>query len=350
MAQEDLLIDTLCALGWSRNQVLRIIRLSKATDYYRRHPRPQVAHPTPPALRGYRHALSTAEREAVCSLLDNSRDVSVFEAHANALNNGYYLASLSTFHRIARAHNKRLGDRYPHTRKTRRGLHRPTPVLEATIPGEVLCWDITFLPGLYRGQLYALHMVIDLFSRKIIGQSVQPRQDTDVAVAMIDHLIIGSPNPVRTVHSDNGFPMTSRQMEKMLHSHGVAASFIRPGVSNDNAQMESVFHTLKSRFYYPGTFDDCDQARQWVELFVGYYNDKPHSGLAGYSPNHMWDNTWEQVYRHRQDALTEAFSSNPARFHAPPQATKPPASASLNLINTDEKKPMLTTSRRLLSA
>ena len=145
-----------------------------------------------------------------------------------------------------------------------------------------MCWDITFLPGRCYEQTFALHMVIDLYSRAIIGFVVAERENSQLAAVMFADIFTRFPE-VHIVYSDNRAAMTSKRLGKLFAAHGVARSLNRLHTSKDNPHTESVFQTLKTRTYYPKTFTTLGEANTWVSAWVPVYNTTPHSGI-NYSP------------------------------------------------------------------
>lgn len=269
-----------------------------------------------------------------------------YYAHLDA---GDYVASLSTFHRIARRDAIAMA-RTGGSRRRSRGPAAPTPVLSATAAGQVACWDISFLPGKYRGQNFALYLVIDLFSRIVLGWTVQEREDEFIATELIEKVISSVAN-LETVHSDNGSAMTSDRMKRTLAEAGIAQSLIRPGVSNDNAQVESCFRTVKYGPHWPGVFDSLEHANDWIAQFVGEYNQQNrHSSLAGFTPVQVFEGTWPQVAKARQATLDGAYRANPQRYHRPPVVKLPPQRVTLNLDNDPGRTHSPPTIAELLTA
>jgi putative transposase len=224
-----------CALlGWSR-----------ATHYRAQKPRadrPARTRPTPP------NALTDAEREQVLDRLNSSRfaDKSVAQTWATLLDEGEYLCSMSTMHRLLRQAGQ-SGER------RRQATHPPRtkPELLATAPGQVWPWDITKLRGPQRGVYYDLYVVIDIFSRYVVGWTVAAREDAAIATELIAEAVRvhGAPG---SVHADRGTSMTSKPVAQLLVDLGVARSHSRPHVSNDNPFSEAQFKTLK----YPSSAAD----------------------------------------------------------------------------------------------
>ena len=277
------------------------------------------------------------EREQVAARLRAS-ERSVTETFYDDLDSDRYLASLSSYHRIARAGKIPMVATGSRRRRRAPGHTAAAPVLSARVAGQVLCWDISFLPGPFRGLHYALYAVLDLLSRKIVGHTVQDRENELVAADLIDGVIRAQPGRVRTVHSDNGSAMTSQTMRKTLKRHHVDQSLIRPGVSNDNAQMESFFRTVKYGPDWPSAFEDIDHATAWITTFVETYNHHHHhTALAGYTPAQVYDGSWRQAAARRQSTLDAAWQANPNRYRKRPTAATPPEHVTLNLAHKDGK-------------
>lgn len=330
----------------SYNKALQLIKLSKSTAYYRNTPRPRPApkpvlqavpapaapgvelaalgveptpepwqDPAPAAVSSVRQALAEHERQFIVDAITAYPQLSVHGVFHMLFNKGIYRASLRTWWRVAKQHKLLSKDRLSALSPVKRSpTPRVKPRLEATQPGQVVCWDVTFLPSLVRGKTYALHLAIDLFSRKIVGVKLAPTENTSTAVELLTQVLADNPGVV-TVHSDNGSAMTSTRVRRLLADHGVALSLIRPRVSDDNAFVESVFHTLKYRPFYPKVFASMDQARVWVEEFVVYYNTvHPHSGVAGHTPQSVFDGSWRVAHRLRVQALDAHYRQFPQRY------------------------------------
>jgi putative transposase len=297
-----------------------------------------VQNPTPQHERPNPAALSDAEDDAIVEMLRDS-ELSVSETFYRHLDDGNYIASLSSFHRRARRHKIPMaatGSR--HGRKKKTTGQAPTPVLCATGAGQVVCWDISFLPGPYRSLSYALYLIIDLFSRLIVGWSIQERENKLIAANLMDQVLTQAGDSIMTVHSDNGAAMTSTVMRKILNNHHAAQSLIRPGVSNDNAQIESLFRTVKYGPTWPGAFADIEHANTWFSQFTDVYNTQHHhTGLAGFTPAQVHDGTWHLVAQRRQATLDVAYDAHPQRYRHRPQVSTPPSRVTLNLGHDDGK-------------
>ena len=283
-----------------------IIGASRSRLFYETNPRPRTEHPIPYHQRRISRLADTTVNR-ILELLDTNPHSGVDQVFYAALNNGIYLASLRSFYRVAKAHGKLLHQRHKTKATHAKRRHDATPPhVRATAPGQVLCWDITFLPGEYVGQTFACHMVIDLYSRAVVGFIVAERESSQLAAAMFADIFTSFPD-VHTVHSDNGAAMTSKQLGKLFATHGVARSFNRPHTSNDNPHTESVFHTMKTRTYYPKTFTTLGQADAWVSAWVQVYNATPHSGINYYPPQAVLHGTWIKLQHQREKGMRNAL-------------------------------------------
>jgi putative transposase len=229
--------------------------------------------------------LSEGERQRVIEVATSVkyRDLPPAQIVPRLADEGIYLASESSFYRILKAesllaHRSRA--------KPKRNL-KPVAAI-ATGPNKVWSWDITYLKSPIRGQYYFLYMIMDVFSRMIVGSEVYKIESADFASALISdaasrHQIMQT-NLI--LHSDNGGPMKGATMLSTLQKLGVVPSFSRPKVSDDNPFSESLFKTLKYRPSYPdGAFKDISEARSWVEKFVCWYNeDHRHSEINYVTP------------------------------------------------------------------
>ncbi|MCS5478615.1 IS3 family transposase [Corynebacterium sp. YIM 101645] len=324
----------------SKTRTLQLIGLSRSAYHYRHHPRRGTTHPIPQRDRYQPHALTVEEIRAVGEVITTgfTHGRSIEQSYFQHLDAHTYLASLSTFYRVAR----RRGLSLPPARRRRRhattAQRRAAPMLKATAPDQVYCWDISFLPGATTRQSFALYTVIDLYSRKIVGHTVQPTENHYTAATFLAGVIDQATNQVQVVHSDNGAAMTSASVHHALTHRGVEMSFIWPGVSNDNAFVESFFKTLKHGHHYPGVFDDIDEAAAWITDQISYYNTTHrHSGIAGFTPQQLHDGSWVHTARRRQQQLTAAYHRTPGRFRRPPLVETPKATVSINIANDGSK-------------
>jgi putative transposase len=192
-----------------------------------------------------------------------------------------YYASESTFYRILRAENL-----VHHRNNSKPGKTREKPPeLVATGPGQVFCWDITWLPLRVKGLFVYAYVVLDIFDRTIVGWEIHANESEELARDLFARLARGMNMPGAHLHADNGNPMKGLTLLSLLHFLQVSYSFSRPRVSDDNPYIESVFKTVKYTAGYPGSFRDIDHARQWFADFVNWYNNSHlHSSLGYVTP------------------------------------------------------------------
>lgn len=261
------------------------------------------------------NALSKQEREQVISiaLSEEYRNLPPSQIVPKLADKGTYVASESTFYRLLREH-KLLHHRGKAAAK------KPRKVAEhaATGPNQVWSWDITYLSASVRGLFYYLYLIMDVWSRKIVGWEVHEREDNELAAALIREVAeVEQVDPDSLVlHSDNGGPMKGATMLATLQRLGIMASFSRPQVSNDNAYSESLFNTLKSCPEYPSKpFQSIGQAREWVARFVPWYNaEHLHSGIRFIAPADRHRGAETEILAGRNELYAAARAENPARW------------------------------------
>lgn len=268
---------------------------------------------TPPA-----HRLTAEEQERILKLVNEPRfrDLCPHQIVARLADEGEYLASESTIYRLLhRAGQQKHRDRSrpPHRRA------RP-PERVATAPGQVWSWDITWLPTEVRGLFYKLYMIEDVFSRKIVGWSVHDQECAEYASQLIQETCRQEGLPVEPsrlfLHADNGGPMKGATMLATLQRLGIVPSFSRPRVSNDNPYSESTFRTMKYRPEYPERpFRTLDDAKQWVERFVRWYNhEHRHSGIHFVTPQQRHEGQDRDLLRGRRRVYEAARRRHPRRW------------------------------------
>ena len=301
-------------LGWSR-----------ATHYRTLNPvqtRPARPRPAPA------NALSPAECARVLAELNSHRfvDKSVAQTWATLLDEGTYLCSMSTMHRILRA-NHAAGERRSQATHPPRAI----PELLATKPGQVWSWDITKLRGPQRGVYYDLYVVLDIFSRHVVAFTVAASEDSMLAKELLEQAmgVHGIPD---VVHADRGTSMTSKPVAQLLVDLGVTRSHSRPRVSNDNPYSESAFKTLKYAPAFPDSFGSLADARAFADRFFGYYNhEHRHAGIGLHTPASVHHGTHHHVRALRQQTLDTAYAAHPERFgNRRPEPPKIPTEAWIN--------------------
>jgi transposase InsO family protein len=227
---------------------------------------------------------------------------------------GIYIASESSFYRVLREHeqvNRRGNAKAP------RVVEKPL-ALTATRPGQIWSWDITYLPTDVRGQFFRLYMVLDVYSRLIVGWEVHLNETAELAGELMEKACLR--HKIRrdqlVLHSDNGSPMKGATMLATLQKLGVMPSFSRPSVSDDNPYSESLFRTLKYTPAYPkGRFKSIEQAREWVLRFVTWYNNEHHhSGIKFVTPAQRHEGKDKQVLIARTAVYETAKKAHPNRW------------------------------------
>jgi len=226
---------------------------------------------------------------------------------------GRYLASESTFYRVLRERAQQ------HHRGRSEAPQRKAPSSHcADCPNQVWCWDITWLPGPARGVFYYLYLIMDLYSRKIVGWEIHEREASNLAAQLVRRACLaeGIVAQPLVLHSDNGSPMKGASMLETLRQLGVVSSFSRPRVSNDNAYAESLFRTCKYRPEYPGNgFASLDEARDWVSSFTRWYNtEHKHSSLKFVTPDQRHTGKAAEILMHRQQVYQLAKARHRNRW------------------------------------
>jgi putative transposase len=276
-------------------------------------------------------ALSTAEAAAVLELLHSERfvDKAPGEVFATLLDEGTYLCSERTMYRILKAHNevreRRNQARHPHYQK---------PQLVATGPNQVWSWDITKLRGPVKWVYYHLYVILDIFSRQVVGWMVANRESTALAKHLIRETCRRhSVKPGQLcLHADRGSSMKSKGLAELLVDLGVGKSHSRPHVSDDNPFSESQFKTLKYRPDFPGNFGSIQDARAFCSVFFDWYNnDHRHSGIAMLTPAQVHYGNPQEVLNQRHQVVMAARQAHPERFpNGDPRLKTLPAEAWIN--------------------
>ena len=305
----------------------------RATHYRRQappKPRSNTPRSAPP------NKLSAEEMGHILDVLRSPRfvDLSPAQVFHILLDEGCYLASVSTYYRLLRAAGE--------TRERRRQATHPPrvrPELVARRPLVVWSWDITKLKGPRRGEYYDLYVVLDIFSRYVVAWCVAPSESGELAKELIADAVARHrvPPGQLTVHADRGSSMTSNPVVDLLTFLGIGRSHSRPHVSNDNPFSESQFKTLKYCPAFPERFGCIEDARTFCETFFTYYNhEHRHSGIGYHTPASVHYGTATEVRAQRQVTLDAAYAANPARFrHRRPAAPKLPTVAWINEPSED---------------
>ncbi len=286
--------------------------------------------------------LSQAERQRVVQLCNLPEYASLPPSQiVPALaDQGVYVASESTLYRILRAEEQvqRRG-----RAAAPREVARPQGYL-AQGPNEVWSWDITFLASSIRGVFYRLYLILDVFSRKIVGWEVHAQESAAHAALVIRKACLaeGVHEEGLVLHSDNGSPMKGATMLATLQKLGVVPSFSRPSVSDDNPFSESLFRTMKYRPEYPGKpFESIEAARAWVHTFVQWYNhEHRHSGIRHVTPGQRHSGEEKQILAARQALYQAAKERTPERWSGEIRNWNPVEGVWLNPPNEHQGEPM----------
>jgi len=261
--------------------------------------------------------LTEAERQKIIEVACEERfkDATPYEIVAILLDEGTYLASVSTFYRILRE-----AGLIHHRGNSRPGHKQSRPEeLKATGPNQVWSWDITWLPTNVRGLFLFAYMIIDVWSRKIVGWEIHTRESAEIAEEMFRRLAREKDLQTVRLHSDNGHPMKGSMLLVTLHLLGVLPSFSRPRVSNDNPFIESFFKTVKFTPGYPGRFQNIEHAWEWMADFVDWYNTvHRHSGIGYITPEQRHNGQVKKIMRFRNNVMNEARINHPERFSGEP--------------------------------
>jgi putative transposase len=261
------------------------------------------------------HKLSEAEREQILAVANSGEFASLPPSQIvpTLADRGVYLASESSFYRVLKQASQQH-----HRGRAKKPSERVATSHCARGPNQVWSWDITWLPAAVKGQYFYWYMMLDVFSRKIVGHEVHVAESSELAALLMRKasLAEGLAGRSLVLHSDNGSAMKGATMLATLEYLGVAASFSRPRVSNDNAYAESLFRTCKYRPDYPRKpFDSLEEAQAWTQKFVRWYNQKhKHSGLKFVTPAQRHAGQAAAILRNREQLYTAAKSNNPRRW------------------------------------
>lgn len=305
------------------------LEVPRASFYRQRSPRTPAV---PVTTRKHPElALSDVEQQTVLATLHEPRfvDKAPPQVYAQLLEEGRYLCSIRTMYRLLAAHQE--------VRERRAVASHPVytqPELLATRPNEVWSWDITKLKGPVKWTYYYLYVILDLFSRYVVGWMVAEQE----SAALAQRLIAESCDKQKivkgqlTLHADRGSSMKSKAVALLLADLGVTKTHSRPHVSNDNPFSESQFKTMKYRPEFPERFGCLQDARAFGCVFFPWYNgEHRHSGVALYTPSDVHYGRVHELHQRRQAALDAAYQRSPNRFvRKPPEAALPPQAVWIN--------------------
>jgi putative transposase len=286
-----------------------ILQVPRSGVYRARQPQPAPRPKSEPV-----RALSPAERDVIHHTLNSARfeDQAPREVYATLLDEGTYLGSPSTMYRVLAEHTE--------VRERRDQLRHPAyakPELLATRPNQVWSWDITKLLGPTKWTYYYLYVILDIFSRCVVGWLIADRESGALAELLIAETCAKQhiDRDQLTIHADNGGPMIAKPVALLMSDLGVAPSHSRPHVSNDNPFSEAQFKTLKYQPNFPERFGSLLEARTWAQTFFAWYNtEHHHSGIGFMTPAAVHSGTAAGLFAQRQQTLTAAYTAHPERF------------------------------------
>ena len=286
----------------------RVLGVPRASLYRGRRPaRVGRPRPTPP------RALTVVERQGVLDLLHTRFiDQAPAQVHATLLDEGTYLCSPRTMYRVLDAAHE-IKERRDQVRRP----HYAAPELLATRPNEVWSWDITKLMGPAKWTYFYLYVILDIFSRYVVGWMLAPRESAALAERLIAETCAkhGIQPGQLTLHADRGASMRSKPVALLLADLGVTKTHSRPHVSNDNPFSEAQFKTLKYCPQFPERFGSIEDGRAFAQVFFPWYNhEHRHSGLGFLTPAVVHLGHATTVRAHRQQVLAAAYLAHPERF------------------------------------
>jgi len=312
----------LYSVGW----LCLALGVGRASYYRRERPGPRAV-----SERQHPRALSDGERQEVLGVLNSERfwDQAAGEVYATLLDEGKYLCSERTMYRIL-AENQQVRER-------RDQLRHPVyqaPELIASGPNEVWSWDITKLLGPAKWTYFYLYVILDIFSRYVVGWMLAYRESAQLGKKLIEQAIERQNLDPKTltVHADRGPAMKSQVLAFFLAGLGVTKTHSRPYVSNDNPYSESQFKTMKYRPEFPERFGCYQDAHRFLTEFFPWYNhEHHHSGLGYLTPYDVHYGLAQKRREQRAGVLKEAYERNPQRFvRGLPQPALLPAAAWIN--------------------
>ena len=298
-----------CHVG--TKQACEVLNMPRASYYRHQNPIPlKVFHDR----KKHSRALRDEEQQDVLDVLHSDRfvDVAPGEVYSMLLDEGTYLCSVRTMYRILSEHGE--------VRERRDQLRHPPytkPELVATKPNEVWSWDITKLKGPAKWIYYNLYVIMDIFSRYVVGWMVAHTESAALAKQLIQETCMRQEIEERqlTIHADRGSSMTSRKVAQLLADLGVTKTHSRPHVCDDNPYSEAHFKTMKYRPNFPERFGCIEDARLFCSNFFTWYNkDHRHSGIGWLTPEMVHSGKAHEVRQLREKTLISAALAHPERF------------------------------------
>lgn len=230
------------------------------------------------------------------------------------LDKGIYIASESTFYRVMRTSHQ-----LKHRRKSTSFERKKPKALKASCPNKVYSWDITYLSSNIKGQYYYLYMVMDIYSRKIVGWQVHHCESSSYAADLVEDIVNREKIDKNqlTIHSDNGSPMKGATLRAKMMDLAISPSYSRPRVSNNNPYSEALFKTVKYHYTFPETpFSSLNDARNWVDGFVLWYNNEhKHSAIKFVTPEQRHQGLDGEILAHRKVVIEQAKKDFPEKWN-----------------------------------
>ena len=288
--------------------------------------RPQAPRPQPA------NKLSDAERALILKTCHQPEHESLPPSQIvpRLADQGLYIGSESSFYRVLHE-----ADQQHHRGRAQADRKLKTPTTHtASGANQVWTWDISYLPSSVHGLYFYLYLIVDIYSRKIVGWEVHPCESGELAAQLIERAVLSERcfrQPL-VLHSDNGSPMKSQTMQMKLYDLGIIPSHSRPRVSNDNPFSESLFRTLKYCPQWPsGGFESIEAARQWVNQFVLWYNhEHRHSAIRFVTPQQRHLGEDERILIERKRVYEQAKRAHPARWSGETRNWTPAGPVTLN--------------------
>ena len=331
-------MDAVAALAPGRgviNAACAAVGLAPATFHRRRRAAKRPPAPTRPRPRPTR-ALAVDERQGVLDLLREERfvDQAPAEVYATLLDEGLYRCSIRTMYRILHENDE--------VRERRQQLRHPVygkPELLAEGPNQVWSWDISKLMGPAKWTYFYLYVIIDIFSRRVVGWCVADTESAALFKPLFESAVDNHAVPPGqlTLHADRGPSMKARATALLLADLGVTKSHSRPYTSDDNPFSESCFKTLKYQPQFPKRFGSIQDAKTFCRAFFDWYNqDHHHLGIGLMTPDQVHYGQADKIHTARQNTLDDAFRANPNRFVN--KVPRPPQKPTAVWINPPTQK------------
>jgi putative transposase len=323
------------SLDVGKRPACEALGVARATFYrhldQRQKPCIEKTQPDPPL------SLTPIERQNVVDIMNSEKyqDKAPYEVFATLLDEGEYYCSIRTMYRILKAENGDVKER----RRGHERNHYQKPELLAIAPNQVWSWDITKLKGPVKWTYFYLYVILDIFSRYVVGWLVAHREQDALAKRLIEETTIkqGIIPGQLTVHADRGPSMKSKAVAHLLGDLGITKTHSRPHVSNDNPYSEAQFKTLKYCPEFPDRFGCIQDAREFCRSFFTWYNkEHRHSGIALMTPEQVHSGKAKSIFDFRAQVLKQAFLKNPMRFKGKlPNPFSLPKAVWINKPSTD---------------